>query len=145
MIVFSSAAKDLVAQTGVGNSYIYARNLRTHFTTRLALDTVDEAGVYRVAPAISADGRFVIHQRALGLNPTWDITMVLSDLKNSLSAPYPVFDPGFNLPAQTYGVPGVSPDGRFVSFATPFGQVFPINGNPPYYVGGAYLSRLLFP
>jgi hypothetical protein len=147
-IAFSSAAKDLVGETGVGNSYVYVRNLQSQVTTRLPLDVPDQTGVYRVAPTISADGRFVMHQRALSINPTWDITLALTDLKAAVSLPYPVFDPGLTSPAETVGVPSLSPDGRFLGFDTHVAQVYPVSGGQlgsPSYVGGTYHSRVLFP
>lgn len=147
-IAFSSAAKDLVAETGVGNSYVYVRNLQSQVTKRPPLDVPDQAGVYRVAPTISADGRFVMHQRALRINPTFESIIVLSDLSGLISVPYPVFDPPLRSPMEPVGVPSLPADGRFLGFATSLTQVHDIVGGqlgPLYYVGGASHTRVLFP
>jgi hypothetical protein len=136
-IVFSSAAKDLVAETGVGNSYIYVRNLQTQTTKRLPLDTVDQAGFFRLEPGISADGRFVVHRRLPQLDSF--STLVLTDLKGSVSVPFPIIFPGFDPQPQALEGTGLSPDGRFVGFTSSF------YGFVGAYIGGPHIARILFP
>jgi hypothetical protein len=133
LVVFQSAASNLVAGDTNGQTDIFLRNMSAGTTTRISVDSTGaEANNFSFQPRISADGRFVVFESAASnlvpgdTNGAWDV--FVRDLTANVTTRVSVDSFGVEGNG-TSGAPSISADGRYVLFESTASNLVPGDTN----------------
>jgi hypothetical protein len=133
LVVFQSAASNLVAGDTNGQTDIFLRNMAAGTTTRVSVDSSGaEANNFSFQPRISADGRFVVFESAASnlvagdTNGAWDV--FVRDLTANVTTRVSVDSSGVQGNGMS-GAPSISADGRFVLFESTASNLVPGDTN----------------
>ncbi len=125
-VAFASAAKNLVAGDTNGAVDIFVHDRRSRATTRVSLSSTgaQATGGHSSAPAISADGRYVVFEsQATNLvdgdtNGSWDVFVHDRETRQTVRADVSSTGEQASLPdARFCGDVSISADGRYAAFS----------------------------
>lgn len=134
VIVFTSAASNLVPDDTNGVADIFRYDRRDGLLTRVSLGgRTRQANGAAAAPAVSADGRFVaFRSTAENLVPNDGngfADIFLRDTREETTVRISVNSAGEEADAPSYGTPSLSADGRYVAFVSAAANLSPLDGN----------------
>jgi Ca2+-binding RTX toxin-like protein len=119
-VVFNYQADDLVPEDTNGDTDVFVRDLQAGTTELVSVSSSGEQGRWMSNYAsISADGRYVAFQSLadnLVANDTnsWDV--FVRDLQKATTELISVASSGEQANSDTFGIPSISDDGRYVAF-----------------------------
>ena len=119
-MVFNYQADDLVPEDTNGDTDVFVRDLQAGTTERVSVSGSGEQGRWMSNYAsISADGRYVAFQSLadnLVANDTNSWDLFVRDLQEGTTELISVASSGEQANSDTFGIPSISDDGRYVAF-----------------------------
>ncbi len=132
-VTFTSAASDLVAGDGNGTTDVFVRDLQTNTTTRVSVNTTGgDPNSFSQDSSISADGRYVAFESFASNLVAGDGNVAndifVRDRQTNTTTRVSVDTTGLD-PNGTSWNSSISPDGRYVAFASWATDLVPGDGN----------------